>query len=512
LLIPVAVALGLVGLSSFVFSIFETDHSPSFAYFITPTRAWEFAAGGLLAFAPNGLPSWVPQAVGVAARSIASWTGLAAIGLAALTFSAATRFPGYVALIPVAGAVLVIWAGDVRHWSAPTYVAGFGPIQLVGDLSYSIYLWHWPLIVIYPFLRGHAPDIKGGLLICAVSVGLAWLTKALVEDPFRHRKFWTASRRHTYALMGVGMVATLTIVGSAALLLQDERQADAHRIAAGLSGAATCFGAAALAPGADCPRPFAVPSTLDTAFASHDIGLFRVCHTGFDTAMMSCAVGDPAGSVGVAVIGNSHAMAFANGLDRYAREHGWRLEVYVRPGCLGVALEQVGAYPAKECVTWTQAVIDRIAQRPGIDLVVFQSYVDVVPPEYTPEQRSAFVALMQTTWERLLDAGKRVAVIGDVPGTIPVRTPDCVSREIHQYDPCRRARDTLVLSNPEYEAARETPGVTAFDITPYFCDSTFCHSVIGGVVVYFDAHHMTTTYAVTLARIVGKKPAGPLQP
>ncbi|HLA64963.1 MAG TPA: SGNH hydrolase domain-containing protein, partial [Candidatus Saccharimonadales bacterium] len=140
------------------------------------------------------------------------------------------------------------------------------------------------------------------------------------------------------------------------------------------------------------------------------------------------------------------------------------------------------------------------------------SYVDVMPPGYTPEQRIAFVALMQETWARLLNGGKRVAVISDVPGTIPDRTPDCVSREIHQYDPCRRPRDTLVLSNPMFEAAKQTHGVTAVDITPYFCDSRFCHAVIGGVVVYFDAHHMTTTYAVTLARIVGPELAGLLTP
>jgi peptidoglycan/LPS O-acetylase OafA/YrhL len=511
-LVAIAVALGLIALGSLAFSIVATAQSQPVAYFITPTRAWEFGAGGLLAFAPGRLPSWVPPRVAVMARSSASWIGLAAIGLAALTFSAATRFPGYIALIPVTGTVLVIWAGDVRQRWAPTAVAGFGPIQLVGDLSYSIYLWHWPLIVVYPYLLGHAPGLRGGLVICALSVGLAWLTKVLVEDPFRYRKFWTTSRRHTYGLMGVGMLATLTIVGSAALLLQEKQQADAPRLAAGVSGAVNCFGAAALAPGARCPRPFAVPSTLDTAFASNDRGLFRICHAGSDTAIMSCAVGDPAGTVGVAVIGNSHALAFANGLDRYARENAWRLEVYDGPGCLGVALEQVGAFPAEECVTWTRAVIDRIVQKPGIDIVVFQSYVDVVPPEYTPEQRIAFVALMQTTWTRLLDAGERVAVISDVPGTIPVRTPYCVSREIHQYDPCRRPRDTLVLSNLMFEAAKQTHGMTAVDITPYFCDSTFCHSVIGGVVVYFDAHHMTTTYAVTLARIVGPELAGLLTP
>jgi peptidoglycan/LPS O-acetylase OafA/YrhL len=511
-LLGIGVALGLIGLVSLAYSIVETAQSQPVAYFITPTRAWEFAAGGLLAFVPIGLPGWVPRDVGVAARSIASWAGLAAIGLAAFTFSATTAFPGYIALLPVVGAVLVIWAGDVEHRWAPTAVAGFGPIQLVGDLSYSIYLWHWPLIVVYPYLQGHAPEIKGGLLILALSVALAWLTKVLVEDPFRYRRFWAASRRHTYAMMGVGMVATLTIVGVAALQLQHDRELEGQRMSAGLSGSVKCFGAAALAPGAECDKPFAVPATMDPAFASQDIGLFNTCHMGFDAVVLSCAVGDPAGTVGVALIGNSHAMAFANGLDRYAQEHAWRLEVYVHRGCLGVTDATVGGYPAEDCVAWTRSVIDRLVQEPGIDLVVFQSYVGAVPPGYTTEQRTAFLARMQATWQRLLEAGKRVAVINDSPGTRPDRTPDCVSREIHQYDPCRRTISTSALTNAMFEAAKQTPGVTAVDTTPYFCDRTFCHAVIGGVVVYFDDHHLTATYAVTLARIVGVELAGALVP
>lgn len=142
----VAIALTAVFVASLTYSILETANSQPSAYFITPTRAWEFAAGGLLTFVPRTLFSRFGDSTMVIVRSIASWADLVAIGLAAVLFTGDSMFPGYIALLPVLGTVLVIWAGNVKHPWAPTAIASFGPVQSIGDLSYSIYLWHWPLI------------------------------------------------------------------------------------------------------------------------------------------------------------------------------------------------------------------------------------------------------------------------------------------------------------------------------------------------------------------------------
>src|SRR5207247_3114404 len=116
------------------------------AYFVTRTRMWELGAGGLLALAPQR------DGPASAARSALSWIGLGAIVIAAVTYNARTRFPGCAALLPVLGAIAVIAArAPTRRW-APTPVLRLGPVQALGDLSYSVYLWHRPLVVLAPFV------------------------------------------------------------------------------------------------------------------------------------------------------------------------------------------------------------------------------------------------------------------------------------------------------------------------------------------------------------------------
>ena len=128
--------MSLVTAFSFGYSLVETSTNPVGAYFVTPTRAWEFGAGGLLALA------------GARARPspALSWIGLAAIAASAFAFSVKTPFPGWAAAVPVLGALAVIYAG------APGRVLALRPVQFLGDISYSVYLWHWPLIVLAPYV------------------------------------------------------------------------------------------------------------------------------------------------------------------------------------------------------------------------------------------------------------------------------------------------------------------------------------------------------------------------
>jgi peptidoglycan/LPS O-acetylase OafA/YrhL len=492
----IGVALGALVVISLAFSIFETVRTPSSAYFVTPTRVWEFAAGGLLAFAP--LVSWVRV------RVLAQWLGLAFIAVATFSLNAETPYPGSAALLPVVGTVLLLWAGEVDSDWAPSRIAPFGPVQLVGDLSYGIYLWHWPLIVLYPFIRGSGAELRGGLLILAVSVLLAWATKRFIEDPIRQHRFWTQNRRRTYLLAAGGMATTLVLTGSLLIVLDGDKRAAQAQAMAEIVGDAPCIGAAAMETKTECADPFAVPDGLDLLVAADDRGVLGMSCLGVEDSITirACQFGDDQGDITVAIVGNSHAAALTSGLGAYAEGNGWDVRTFLREDCQGATTTQVAGFPSDTCLEWTDKVLDSIQNNASIDLVVFQSYVASTPKSFDADQKAQLQESMVETWDSLIAAGKKVAVISDVPGMRPSDAPDCVGRNLGAYDPCSLPREKVAVSNSMFDAALSDPDVSTIDITDWFCDATTCHAVIGGVVVYFDSHHMTAAYSRSLSPYV----------
>ncbi|MCU1635601.1 MAG: hypothetical protein JWQ68_840 [Cryobacterium sp.] len=173
--------LGLVTAASFVHGVLLTLQDNNLAYFSTFSRAWEFGVGAVLACLPV-----VAGAQWVKVRALVSWVGLAAIGLALWTLTDVETFPGVVALLPVLGTAAVIWAGtpEVR-WSTAG-MARLIPVQWLGDVSYSLYLWHWPILLMTPFITGvpSEPWVMATLLV--LSLVAAGLSKRWIEDSFRN--------------------------------------------------------------------------------------------------------------------------------------------------------------------------------------------------------------------------------------------------------------------------------------------------------------------------------------
>ncbi len=226
--VPVlAIVLGATTAASFIGSLALTAQDHNLAYFSTLGRAWEFGVGGLLAL-------WLGSnrarlGGGQRLRAVASWAGLALIAIPIVTFQDVTAFPGVWVLLPVAGTVAVIWAGMPEpKWSVAP-IAGLAPVQWVGDISYSLYLWHWPIFMFTPMLIGMPSPPWLMVLLVALSVAVAWGSKRWIEDPFRRRTGRIGAHpRVVVAAFAVVLVGVVVTGSFAPQVAAEEMQACHH--------------------------------------------------------------------------------------------------------------------------------------------------------------------------------------------------------------------------------------------------------------------------------------------
>lgn len=496
-----AAVVGIILVASLALSVYWTATQPAAAYFVTPTRAWEFAAGGLLAFLV-ATERWRAIAERVSPLLLGVAGALLVAG-SAFVLSTASAFPGYLAVVPVAGSVLLLAASAGRPGPLRR-VAGLAPIQFVGGISYSLYLWHWPLIILWPYAFGHPPGTIEKLVILALTIGLASATWYAVEGRFQHAGTWTAPRSKkpfAFAAAGAAVVIGIAAIGWYPAVLANQAVADAISEAED----SPCFGAAAMA--GDCPDPYAVTGTVDPAFAATDLGVGVVvgdCEVSYQNEdAPPCVFGETENPVlTIALVGDSHAGQLIEVIAPDAEKRGWKLETYVYAAC-----PVVGVLPGQPCADWSAAKLDRIAQDPSIDVVL----VTNATAKYLPDPAMLDEPDVVSDLGALTAAGKTVFVVRDTPGSVrespdhaEFNIRDCLPASLDEYDPCAIDRSLLITDDLMMRAAAAA-GVSVVDLTDYFCDQSLCHAVIGGLVVYADGGHLSRTFATSLSPYMGEK-------
>ncbi|SHG86554.1 Peptidoglycan/LPS O-acetylase OafA/YrhL, contains acyltransferase and SGNH-hydrolase domains [Geodermatophilus nigrescens] len=521
--LAVGVLFGALTVGSFLYSLATTVSSPPDAYFTTPARAWEFGLGGLLALVAATPPEGREKL-----RTLVSWAGFGAIAYSAFAFTALTPFPGTAALVPVLGTVAVIWAGAPRWDWSPTTLADFGPVRFLGDVSYSAYLWHWPLVVILPFALGHEMGTTAKLAVLAATVVLGWATKVWVEDPVRTGT--PLARRGNGTTFLATLVATVLVVGCAAggwFYVQSEVDKARAAAAAYAAGGDPCFGAGATDPANGCGDPYAYEGdAANPIFAKSDLPQGFSCLSVLaETDVVTCRFGSADPVETVALLGDSHTASLYEAMETVAERKDWAVVTYMKAGCPALASSQLPAVgqPAEErpaCGEWGEAAIQQIADDPSISRV-FTSYRSDV---YRYEDESGALHaeipadLVAGSLQRLADAGKDVTVIRAVPTTngfhpgpelvnLEASAPDCIARVSGTDDPCAGPRDVRLSPDRIVQAVEELGDdrISVLDLTDVFCDEQTCHELIGGVIVYFDGSHLTATFSRTLGQVIAQR-------
>lgn len=490
----------LLLLPSLGWSVFYTATSPAPAYFVTTTRLWELAIGAALAIFVTQAER-IPDFIG----HILGWCGLVAIALACVLYSESTVFPGSAALLPTLGAAAVIVGGlNGRATRGAGMLLSWKPARWIGDISYSLYLWHWPLIVVGTYILGGELRFRYGILIVILAVLPAWLSYRFIEDPFRRSVRLKESIKATL-LAGGNLMLVSALIGAVTIVLPGLNATD------DLETKNTPLGAEALMVNPDTGIPTDeiesgfIPSALD---AREDIPVVyeNGCHVESDeSGFRSCVFGDLESETDLVLVGDSHAAHWAPAMIKLAERNGWRLEIFTRSACGFADVEMVGPgsteYP--KCTQWNEEVLDEIIKSSPDLVITSNSSIRRVwdsRPLSAGASADLFSDGLHRAWERLNSSEIPVVAIRDTP-RMDIDVPECVSANASQLTECsvprRQAVDTQ--PKPDLEAAAGLSRTGVIDANGWICPEESCSPIIGNVLVWRDGHHLTETFSKTLA-------------
>ena len=503
--------LAVVVVLSLVWSAWDTYASPVTAYFSTFARAWELGIGAACALLPRGLR------LTVRARNGLGIVGLGAIGVSTLVLSEATPFPGTAALLPVLGTAALIVAGDGERSTVVGRTLAVGPLVVIGDWSYSIYLWHWPVIVLVRSNLG--PERFGSitvrLLTLAVVFALSWATFRWVETPFRSGRTW---RRPGRALLiyPVSVAAALATVMVASQVMSyrlgewsDEpaiETADYQDRNLGEDSYVALVRASVLAArdGRAVPGDL-TPGLLGLRGQTASLGR---CDYRTGTTDL-CPIGDPEAERSIVVLGDSRARALSPAVEEIGREHGYRVYVLVYSGCTATVLQQIDRHTRRlftGCEAFKAWARETIADL-SPDLVVVTTsagrFIDPETGETLAAGQDGYASVLEHGWIELfedleVDADK-VFVVGNTP-TLPLDTGVCLSSGNPDLGDCAfPPRRPGVREARSLFAAAEAAGVGIVDASKWFCAERLCPSVVGRYITMRDSQHMTPDYSRWLA-------------
>jgi peptidoglycan/LPS O-acetylase OafA/YrhL len=454
--------------TSFTINVVLTAHGSSWAFFSLPTRAWEFALGGLLAsIAVRKVPLWCGTAVGIA--------GLSAIVYADLVFNDATPYPGTNALWPVVGAGLIILAGQTTDSSNPTAIMqllGTRPMRWVGRLSYSWYLWHWPFIVLVVLALGNS-SVSLRTAAAIASLGVAYVAFVAVENPIRFNPSLIRSSRRTFL---IGVVITGVTLGTAGVAWE----------------------------WATRQTPASYEALQSVAMRS----FFPRCSPAYTPqGIYYCAGGDLNSSTVVALVGDSHAATWFNELSVVAARQHVRIAAFMTSGCPYIPIVVKPAIPngptsTSQCLAARTRGIHGVTELKPAGIILTEhdrQYLGLildrdgsVPSE--PAQVDLWRTAFKTFLHQMQDQGIRPGVILDDP-TLPYEPAECVSRT-QSLAACEASRGAALSTGQSLLTAdngvlKADPSVPVLAPDSFLCDEAGCPLELHGHLLYADTNHLT---------------------
>jgi peptidoglycan/LPS O-acetylase OafA/YrhL len=429
---------------SLLWSVYQTQTSPIWAFYSLPTRAWELGVGALLLFVPEKV--WRNRFI--------PWLGVIGIAIATFNFDENTAFPGVNAVLPVFATAVLI--GSISIWPRAFNDLSNNRIsQWLGAISYPLYLWHWPALVLPSSALGRPLRIRERLFCILLTVVLAHLTSKFIEQPIRHKKI---EGKKVYLFFVATTITSLV---------------------AGLIISVTSS---------------SIISVKGTNYKFNLIDVMEKpavygddCHVNYgETKSGYCTYGDKKSNRTLVLYGDSHAAQWFPALEQIALERGYKLISLTKSACPAVDAprEDQGAFKNVHCEKWRQNSIARI-KTIHPDAVITSSFQYFTPPSGFPSKSRWWNDGQRRLLSELRGSSNHLIYISDTPR--PLRDiPNCLaSRDSHTCDSTEKTRNVIIN------------GFEKIDPTPWLCTS-YCPAIKDGYVVYRDASHISVAASLAL--------------
>lgn len=454
-------------LASLVISTRNAVFRPAPAFYNSAGRFWELLLGAALAlgYLPRLRAPWQGEAVAL--------VGLGLIAFAYATFNHDTIFPGASALVPTLGALCLIWAGEERRITRVGRLLSLAPLVWIGLISYSLYLWHWPIIAIHRFLTFRGPDLMEGVGLFVAMLLVSTLSWRFVEAPFR--RHGPACAASEWRSVGVGVA-----------------------VLAGLAGLAWVMVATGGLPGRATAAYLEAERTVGTYWEGRAICLLGP--GGTRPPEGQCRFGDPDPQAPVVALwGDSFGDHHGPALDRLGREEGFGFWQVTKAGCAPLApdpaLSPLARSEQQACNAFRAQSLEQLVGDPRVRLVVIAGNWANDPP--------ADRARLATALDAFSAAGKPVLLVGSAGG-FPTGGGRCVLRrrfagaDESVCDVTRGASDAdaAPLEIWLQSLAEAGSGRALFRPRLVYCDATRCRPTAKGVPLFLDGGHLDVAGAL----------------
>ena len=517
--ISFVVLLSALTIASFVYAVFAHNADQATAYYNSFARAWELLLGALLgAVVPYvRWPMWLRTTVAVVA--------LAAILSCGALIDGVKEFPGPWALVPVGATMLFILSaanrqadpGTAGRLPAPNRLLATAPFVSLGAMAYSLYLWHWPLLIFWLSHTGRPRvNFLEGAIVLLVSGVLAWVTTRYVETPLRYRggsspapavPLWSRLRRPTIVLGSIVGLLGVTLTATAFGWREHVTVQRSNGKELSTLSTRDYPGALALLNHAKVPKLPMRPTVLE---AKNDLPETTTdgCISDFDNSdVINCTFGDRSAHRTIALAGGSHAEHWITALDLLGQKHHFKVVTYMKMGC-PLTTEQVPLVmgdnrPYPGCREWNDRVMPQlIADHPDFVFTTSTRPWNIKPGDVMP---ATYIGV----WQTLSDNNIPILAMRDTPWMVrngePYFPSDCLASG-GDANSCGIKRSAVLSDhNQTLDFVGQFPLLKPLDMSDAVCRKDICRAVEGNVLLYRDAHHISTTYMRTMTNELGRQ-------